>query len=851
MIHESVLRPVINSLLWAQKQQDPNKIQEMVRQCVQYLEHLQCDDIDLYKELQKGEIPSFSMLYHALQRDERIEVQSSLRFGIESEINQIEVAVQEHPEQDAPEDIAEDSVTTDRTTAVEEQQDEFSVPPVQEKTVQEQKEEPQISEQEREILRLRKRIAVALSKKTSKKQEKEHNIIKSVAFWTDSFGKKPLDSLDFISAEILEQFSEKGIVTIADLLLFPPLDFQRYAQSTLSPTMPDGQYIIRGQIVHKCIRYSPHMDRWEVILAQNGHRATIFWNEEPRGWSVWTVGESIGFVGEVEIEDDIRVFGAEPLGLHGKGSGLMAEYGLIDEQTHRNLIAKILVDYGSAIQDPLPNDILDASKQMSFSDALRDAHFPANREFRGRQRLAFDEVFSYLLCNRLRDKKEALRGHPHQLMHEGIAQLGRVRNIFLNDDQEIIFSKIRRELSSDQPMKHILQGDVGSGKILIAFFCASLIAATGKTVFYIASSEHDAERRFLSAETLFSEIGVKAQLVPHDLSKAQQDALERNELQVIFGTEQLLSPDNQQRVSFVIIEELEEEVALAKMAKVFPKKKIMPDILFFSPFPLPLNSLEKYFSDMSLSVLNSPNVRHPKTLICTAEQRTDVYGAVAQQLEQGRQAYIVLPRQKEKDLISLADALNMAGKVREAFLPTARIGVYSTEMSRIDRMRVFEDFQHKRIDVLFCTAHIEDVPAVRNVSCVVLEYADKNTFMRVHRLRGLILGSYYDASCYLMLSPQTSPEKLEEMKQIAHQNNGFSLCEQGNVPEIDYRWVEGEAELRIQARKLANMLNYADVLRGRWPLLLQHMEGLWPQKTINTQIASKKSKHRRIRKKRR
>ena len=185
MIHESVLRPVINSLLWAQKQQDPNKIQEMVRQCVEYLEHLQCDDTDLYKELQKGEIPSFSILYHALQRDERIEVQSSLRFGIESEINQIEVAVQEHPEQDAPEDIAEDSVTTDRTTEVEEQQDEFSVPPVQE-----QKEEPQISEQEREILRLRKRIAMALSKKTSKKTGKRTEYYKKCGILDGFFWEK-------------------------------------------------------------------------------------------------------------------------------------------------------------------------------------------------------------------------------------------------------------------------------------------------------------------------------------------------------------------------------------------------------------------------------------------------------------------------------------------------------------------------------------------------------------------------------------------------------------------------------------------------------------------------------------
>jgi RecG-like helicase len=379
-----------------------------------------------------------------------------------------------------------------------------------------------------------------------------------------------------------------------------------------------------------------------------------------------------------------------------------------------------------------------------------------------------------------------------------------------------------------------------------------LVAKAGKVVLYISASEHDAERRYLSAETLFSEIGVKAQLVPSDLSKAQNDALERNELQVVFGTDRLLNPENQHKVGLVIIEDTEEEGIVQKMARVTPKKKVMPDILLFTPSPLPLSSLEKFFSGMSLSVLKTPKISHPSTVISTAEERKDVYAAVDAQLKEGRQAYIVLPRQKEKDLLSLADALSMAGKVREAFLPEARIGVYSTEMSRLERMRVFEDFQHKRIDVLFCTAHIEDVPAVRNVACVVLEFADKNSFMRVHRLRGLLYGSYYDACCYLIPSPQTSAEKLDKLRQIAHQTDGFALAEQAPSLPIPYRWLKGESSLRLKARSLIQKINSGDVQRGRWPLLIHHIEGLWPKETENLEFTStRKLKKRRGRKNRR
>jgi RecG-like helicase len=305
-------------------------------------------------------------------------------------------------------------------------------------------------------------------------------------------------------------------------------------------------------------------------------------------------------------------------------------------------------------------------------------------------------------------------------------------------------------------------------------------------------------------------------------------------------------------VGLVIIEDTEEEGIVQKMARVTPKKKVMPDILLFTPSPLPLSSLEKFFSGMSLSVLKTPKISHPSTVISTAEERKDVYAAVDAQLKEGRQAYIVLPRQKEKDLLSLADALSMAGKVREAFLPEARIGVYSTEMSRLERMRVFEDFQHKRIDVLFCTAHIEDVPAVRNVACVVLEFADKNSFMRVHRLRGLLYGSYYDACCYLIPSPQTSAEKLDELRQIAHQTDGFALAEQAPSLPIPYRWLKGESSLRLKARSLIQKINSGDVQRGRWPLLIHHIEGLWPKETENLEFTStRKLKKRRGRKNRR
>ena len=176
-------------------------------------------------------------------------------------------------------------------------------------------------------------------------------------FWSPQLGQRALSELGVVSQESIELLKEHGITTIADILLYPPKDFHRFAQATLSPTMPDGQYVIRGVIVAKFLRFSPHMEKWEIILEQSGTMAKVVWNEEPRGWKDWSVGDGLGCIGEVEIEDDIRVFGAEPLGLKGKGSGLVAEYGIIDDLEHRNIIAYILRLYGACIQDPIPRQV--------------------------------------------------------------------------------------------------------------------------------------------------------------------------------------------------------------------------------------------------------------------------------------------------------------------------------------------------------------------------------------------------------------------------------------------------------------------------------------------------------------
>ena len=173
-------------------------------------------------------------------------------------------------------------------------------------------------------------------------------------------------------------------------------------------------------------------------------------------------------------------------------------------------------------------------------------------------------------------------------------------------------------------------------------------------------------------------------------------------------------------------------------------------------------------------------------------------------------------------------------------------------MSRVERMRVFEDFQHKRIDVLFCTAFIEDVPSIRNVSSIVLEYADKFSLIRLHRLRGLLYESYYGATCYLIASQQSHEEKLEKLKFICQQNNGFLIAEHENEVELPLQWQsEMTSQQRLLVREYANSDTLKKIQKNRWPQLLSTIQGWWPELSLKIQgTRRKKYKKRRFRKRR-
>lgn len=594
---------------------------------------------------------------------------------------------------------------------------------------------------------------------------------------------RAIAALSVLDPDECEALAAAGVHTIADLLLRPPAQHARAPRCSLDAPRLEEPVTVRDGVRSRVVRLSPLGRRWEVTVGREGARPLIVrWlRSAPRGWDSWEAGFELGLHGVVrETDDGLVMYEGEPLGLDGRGSGLIPEYGIdgVSDVRLRAAVVAALQSLDGTLDDWLPSKLIDDHRLLPLHDALRDAHFPSNTTGRGRLRLAFDELFSIQIgvaWRSGRGKNE--RGVSHRPTHTGVGQLGAQHQIQLDDGQELAFSEIRRDLVRSKPMTRLLQGDVGSGKGLVAQMAAIMVAGGGSQVAMVSPDALTAERRFLYASPLLRSIGVKTLLVSGERpDRGQADAIRRGEAQVVFGTAGLLDKSVAwKRLGLVTVEERGPygTVGLDKLQR----RGACPDLLVIPRAPIPASLAFTVFGDYDVSVLPLTDRAAVSCAIHPADDRPTAYAPLRETIAQGGQGYVVFPVRDGRDLLSVDDAVRMAKALQADALSGARIGVYSSDMTREERARVFEDFQQRRIDVLVCTTYIEDAPAVANASAMVVEYADMHDLVRLHRLRWHAGSGHRAGSCAFVLSGEPAESALPLMEMLIAEHDGFRLAE--------------------------------------------------------------------------
>ncbi|MEC8191557.1 MAG: hypothetical protein VX127_02410 [Myxococcota bacterium] len=644
----------------------------------------------------------------------------------------------------------------------------------------------------------------------------------------------PLGRLGVLSDTDVGVLVARNMATIGDFLTRPPVSHSRVRPAKFGATSAGQEQenqdldlgseaspvMVRGCLTSLRVLLSPQARRYEMNLDVRGvgTMRLVWLSARPRGWGNWRVGMELAFIG-VPAEDDEQwtLFEAEPVGMDGRGSGLIPTYDIegVEDRTLRDLAGAALMHLQGAIREPLPQKLVDTHKLLRLDEALRDAHFPNNTAGRGRSRLAFEELLLLQAGIGWRARtRNRERGLSHKALHGLIGELGVQRQLRLSDSAERVFSEIRRDLNSGHAMVRLLQGEVGTDKHTIAVMTAAIVVENKSQVLFVLPDAESAERRFLFSDGIFRAVGHAPALVPGQPNRGQLDAIARGECQVVFGTQAMLDSDVKwKKLGLVIVEE-RSEYGTVDPASLVPNGP-NPDLLVITDTPIPSSLTLTVFGEYQVStVANDYPVR------CTASvfeqaNRLDAYAEVRAAVEEGRQAYVVFPVGESGDLLTPEQALQYAGGLQAEALDGARIGVYCSAMSREDRLRVFDDFRHRRLDVLVATTHIEEAPPLTNAVAVVVEHADHHELARLHRLRGHVGQGAEPGQCILLMSENPSDDAKARLNQVVAERDGYKIAEM-DLKERGWSALLGDAAEEAPRFHWADpVLDHQQLLRAR------------------------------------
>ncbi|HEY9784456.1 MAG TPA: ATP-dependent DNA helicase RecG [Candidatus Obscuribacterales bacterium] len=452
----------------------------------------------------------------------------------------------------------------------------------------------------------------------------------------------------------------------------------------------------------------------------------------------------------------------------------------------RNVIYNALEAYGGSLTDPLPQSIREAHQLMDLRDALMHMHFPDDPLMKesARRRLVFDELFGIQLeLARRRHKFDQTEGALSLEKVEGglVDRLIASLPFQLTAAQRRVFAEIARDLAAPKPMHRLVQGDVGSGKTVVALMACLMAIDNGYQAVVMAPTEILAEQHYFQFQRLLTPLGLKAALVvgkqgQKERRQTRQD-LFSGQVHVAVGTHALLEEDVEfKNLGLIIIDE-QHRFGVKQRARL-KAKSLSPELLTMTATPIPRTLALTMHGDLDVSEIDElPPGRKPvETRLLKPGDKRQIWAFIKEQVMKGRQAYIVFPLIEESETLSAKAATQEFEKLRTTVFSELRVGLMHGKLKAQEKEEVMERFRRGDFQVLVSTTVIEVGVDVPNASVMVIENADRFGLAQLHQLRGRVGRGAEQSYCFLIAdckSEQTR-QRLEIMTQT---NDGFVVAE--------------------------------------------------------------------------
>jgi ATP-dependent DNA helicase RecG len=496
----------------------------------------------------------------------------------------------------------------------------------------------------------------------------------------------------------------------------------------------------------------------------------------------------------------------------------------IQTRRMRTLIHRAL-DAAGRILDPLPAEVLVQHGLPDLHDAIHEVHFPTERARlkAAMRRLIFHELFliqAGLAARKARVERTEVGG-----THRGDGSLLnpylKGLSFGLTGAQERVVAEVLQDMRKERPMRRLLQGDVGSGKTVVAVAALLTAVEAGGQGAIMAPTEVLAEQHYLSISSALADLPVRVVLLTGSQGAAERRAaLERitaGEAHIVVGTHALIQKGVDFRdLSLVVVDE-QHRFGVGQRT-VFREKGTTPDTLVMTATPIPRTLSLTLYGDLEVSIIDElPPGRKPvETTIVDPTQRLGAYEEVRSELQNGRQAYVICPLVEESEALEdVRAAEELREELAEEVFPERRVGLLHGRMRAQDKREVMAQFRSREIEVLVATVVVEVGVDVPNASAIVIEGAERFGLSQLHQLRGRVCRGLHPPRCFLVGAPKTddSERRLEAL--VEHQD-GFKLSEvdlairgegtlfgsrQSGMPDLKVAKLLRDVDILVEARR--------------------------------------------------
>ena len=450
----------------------------------------------------------------------------------------------------------------------------------------------------------------------------------------------------------------------------------------------------------------------------------------------------------------------------------------------RRLMKRLSDGWAARIEDPLPERVRLSRNLVPLSQAIAAAHFPESEaeHAAARRRLVFDDFFLLEVGLAIRRQREGRR--RGLAMNPSGAIVRRLRASLpytLTAAQERVWSEIRTDMAAPYPMSRLLQGDVGSGKTVVAALASLTAIEAGYQAALMAPTEILAEQHFLTLGRLLEPLGVRVALLTSAVKgKARQEAVaaaESGEAACVIGTHALVEGGVRfKRLGLAVIDE-QHRFGVAHRAALRGKGE-SPDVLVMTATPIPRTLALTLYGDLDVSVLDElpPGRRPVVTVARGGSKRREIYDFLRAQIGDGRQIYVVCPLVEESEDSDLRAATEMADRLQRDVFADQRVGLLHGRLGFADKERVMREFKEGAVHVLVSTTVIEVGIDVPNASVMLIEHAERFGLSQLHQLRGRVGRGPWKSYC-ILLTAASSEEARRRIDAMTATNDGFRIAE--------------------------------------------------------------------------